>query len=227
MQYLIDSAGETVLLRELNHRVQNTLQVLGSSLRQLARIRTDERSFLRDAAALDDKLAALGTLHRKLSEPPADGELLDDLCRAVVGHLLEAFARQDVRATIEMSRSYLTPAKKFRLLLLVVELVTNALKHGSQDSGSSILVALVDRGASSFELIVSSDFGPAPLSAGTPPRMAAELARSLGGDLNLAVEAGYAVTVEFGSEPGPVQAMLRADPPEREQDHARRQHQTV
>jgi two-component sensor histidine kinase len=161
-------SNETVLLAELSHRLCNTLQIIAAIV---ARCRRDTDGsatpFLLNQ--LEERLRALGALHRLLTGAPPP-EAFESHCRKLCILLVQAFGREDVAPWVVMEGVDLSPDQAFRLPLLVVELVTNVLKHSLTDqNGGVVWVNLRQRG-DDIELIVGDScitsgpmFPPSPI----------------------------------------------------------------
>src|SRR5207302_9550486 len=123
-------SDDTVLLAEFNHRLFNTLQIIAA---MVARCRRDT-----DGSATvwlgepEERLRALGALHRLLVTTPPP-ETFENHCRKLCILLVRAFSREDVTPWVVMEDLDLSSEQTFRLPLLVVELVTNVLKHSLAD----------------------------------------------------------------------------------------------
>lgn len=171
-------SDETVLLAEFNHRLCNTLQIISA---MLARCRRDADGSATPVVLgeLDERLRALGALHRLLATTPP--EAFEIHCRKLCILLLQAFGRKDVTPLVVMEDIDLSPEQTLRLPLLVVELVTNVLKHSLADQdGGVIWVDLRHRG-DDIELAVSdSRSTPGPRFA--PSSIVKALAQGLDGE---------------------------------------------
>jgi two-component sensor histidine kinase len=174
-----------LLFKEIHHRVTNSLQLVHSALSiQLRTLRDSEaRGQVAEAAA---RVLAIAAVHRRLyqggSAVAADGRhylraLLDDL-------KLLMPESGDRRLDLDMESFPLSADQLAHLGLIVVELVTNALKHGRgrinvdvRRDGDALAIAVSDEGPS-FPLtfdpatggglglkIVSSLAGPAGAEA--------------------------------------------------------------
>jgi two-component sensor histidine kinase len=171
-------ADEIVLLAEFNHRLFNTLHTIGL---MVASCRRDfGRSSLTTLSELEYRLAALGKMHRLLSAPaPRAG--FEEHCRTLCVSLVQAFGREDVRPWVVMEDVDLSQAQAYSLTLLVVELVTNVLKHSlAEQTGGMVWVDLHTRG-DQIELTVS-DNRKALLPVFGPSRIVDALARGLKGE---------------------------------------------
>jgi two-component sensor histidine kinase len=148
-------ASRELLLREADHRIKNSLQLVGSLL-------SLQRSRLADpdaVAALDDAIArvmAVSEAHRALQQSAdlrhiALDEMLDDLCAhaATLNPALDF--RCDCPAGLELDTERAIP-----LGLVVSELLTNAAKHAYPAGAGEVRTRVVLEGGV-FEITVSDD----------------------------------------------------------------------
>lgn len=198
-----------LLLREVNHRVKNNLQVVASLLRMRARSgRTAEsRAAIRDAHA---RIEAIALVHRRIYEEGAIeqvelasflGELLDHLKKSIGSEALQI----DVTGNVEGAR--LATDRAVSLSLLVTELVTNAIEHafvGRSHGRITVDMAVDD---DTVTLVVADDgigFDPTAERYGTGINLAELLARQLGAEMQFSqaepgapAEPGTRVTIEL------------------------------
>jgi two-component sensor histidine kinase len=188
---------EMALLVEFNHRLFNTLQIIASAIAQC-------RKDLRDHADmtclvdLEVRLTALGRMHHLLSQPaPHVG--LEDHCRLLCILLVQAFGREDVTPWVAMDDLNLSPAQAYSLPLLIVELVTNALKHSLAGQPDGVVwVELRVRGGQ-IELTVT-DNRKAPLPEFEPSRIVRTLAEKLQGEAFVCESNGWIAGARLPSE---------------------------
>jgi PAS domain S-box-containing protein len=165
-------ADKTVLLREINHRVKNSLQLVSGLLNlQMASVGdSPARSLLKDAS---DRISAVARVHHRLYQ--ADRfhtldfaaflqELCDDLVRASGDSVCDIQLASD---PLEVDINHAAP-----LGLIANELITNAIKHRNVDP-ARISISL-ECSPDSYVLTVS-DLGP-----GLPPGFDAAKSRTLG-----------------------------------------------
>jgi two-component sensor histidine kinase len=160
---------ETVLLAELSHRMSNTLQIIAAMVARCRRDTDGSASplLLRE---LEERLRALGALHRLLTTAPPP-EALENHCRKLCMLLVQAFGREDVALWVVMEDVDLSPEQRFRLPLLVVELVTNVLKHSLADQNGGVIWVNLRQRRDDIELAVSDSritpgqpmFAPSPI----------------------------------------------------------------
>ena len=170
---------EMALLAEFNHRLFNTLQLIASAVAQCRKDLRD-RADMTSLVDLEDRLAALGRMHRLLSRPAPQGGL-EDHCRSLCLLLVRAFGRGDVTPGVVMDDLNLSPAQAYSVPLLVVELVTNVLKHSLADQAHGIVWVDLYVRAGQIELIVT-DNCKAPREVFEPSRIVSALAEILSGE---------------------------------------------
>ena len=181
-----------VLMREADHRIKNSLQLIANLLTlQQRRVQDAEaRGALADAVA---RVHAVGETHRSLYRSrdlrTVDfGQTLADIC-AHIGRLTPSVQMEcEAEAGLQLDAERAIP-----LGLLVSELLTNAAKHAYPGASGRVLVA-ASGGAAGLEVRISDS------GVGLPAR--AEGEDGLGGFIvrNLAEQIGAVVEVE--SAPG-------------------------
>lgn len=119
-----------ILLRELQHRVANSLQIIASVLMQSARrVQSEEtRSHLHDA---HQRVMSIATLQKQLAMKSADqvelSKYLKDLCASIGASMIDDQDRVSLVSTVDDT---VTDANvSVSLGLIVTELIINALKH--------------------------------------------------------------------------------------------------
>jgi two-component system CheB/CheR fusion protein len=116
---------QQILLRELSHRVNNTLAVVQAIARQTLRHAPSDADFV---ARFDGRLAALSRAHYLLVESDWRGANLAELARSQLeAHASEASDRVDIGGEpVSLPADLATP-----FALVLHELATNASKYGS------------------------------------------------------------------------------------------------
>lgn len=178
-----------LLLRELQHRVKNHLQLVSALLNlQAARADGDAREALLDARRRLDVIASLYANASDVTEEVDVAEHLQRLCKAVQ----QGFGHGECEVSVSAPPDAPTWSmdRIMPLSLIVNELLTNAFRHGLAQGPGRIEVTL--RGADGrFELSVSDDGGRLPAdfdlasSGGFGLSIARRLAAEIGGDVRL------------------------------------------
>ncbi|MDB6452874.1 histidine kinase dimerization/phosphoacceptor domain -containing protein [Falsirhodobacter sp. 20TX0035] len=175
------------LLREVNHRVQNSLSLVAAFLRMQAREASPEvKSQLGEA---ENRLKAVSLVHRRLHQNDSVEILdlaryLDDLCVELKDTIGENWARQ---LDTNFTPILISTDRAISIGLIVNELITNATKYAYGDQTGPISIML-EQHRDQFRLIVADSgvgrHGPVQ-GSGFGSRMLASLVERLGGHLDL------------------------------------------
>ena len=146
---------QRLLLREINHRVKNTLATVQALATQTVRHAREPREFL---DAFSQRLRALGLAHGLLSEYEWRGIGIRDLARLE----LSPFDDDDApRIAITGPDALLTPDQTLGLALILHELASNALKYGALSvPGGRVAVSWTVSGDKRLELQWTETAGP-------------------------------------------------------------------
>lgn len=191
------------LLREVNHRVGNSLQLVSSLISLQSKQLTDPaaRDALRDAQA---RIEAVAQVHRRLyTSAKVEAVALDDYLAGLVDELRQTFAAEKGNARIALSTQRIeVPADHaVSLGVIVAELVTNAVKYAyPQGRKGEIRVTLAPEGAAGALLIVEDDGVGMPDG---PPQ-----GTGLGGKILSAMASSLKTRVEFDAAHRGVRAKL-------------------
>lgn len=125
---------KAVLLRELQHRIANSLQIIASVLLQSARRVTSEetRGHLTDA---HQRVMSVATMQRQLARTTL-GEVelrpyLTELCQSISASMIRDTERMSLSVASDNART--SSDESISLGLIVTELVINSLKHAFPD----------------------------------------------------------------------------------------------
>ncbi|UEM21849.1 sensor histidine kinase [Skermanella mucosa] len=152
----------TILLRELNHRVGNSLAIAVAFLQlQAAQIR-DPR-LLGTFREAQNRIMALGEVHRRLLQAEAVTALdLSTLLPGLAGELARTLAAED-RVSVRAAPAVVPVETAVALAIIMTELTTNAVLHGCRgDAGCDVLVRLDSEADGSLGLSVRDSGGRLP-----------------------------------------------------------------
>jgi two-component sensor histidine kinase len=174
-----------LVVEEISHRVVNEFTIAIASLSQEASriVDADARAALQRVAG---RLAAFADAHRALHSPKEASALnLRDYLNRLFAALSHASLQDHSVKLIQLDDDItLEPDRCWRVGLIVAELVTNSIKHGRQDGGSTIIVE-VGRVGAELRCAVADDGGAAGDPAPSRGRRVVErLATELGGGIN-------------------------------------------
>ena len=153
---------QALLLRELSHRVKNSLAVVLAMARRTSERAADLQRFLED---FESRLLALAAAHDLLSDNGWLGTPPDALVRAALEPLSGA---ADGRINVGVEDLALVPAAAQDLVMVLHELATNALKYGAL-SGPAGSVSLEIRAEDSNLVVAWREAGGPPVA---PPAKA-------------------------------------------------------
>lgn len=194
-----------VLLKEVQHRVSNNIQVVSALLSVEARGTTDPgaRKALANASA---RTALIARIQRSLADADQQATAFETLAKTVAGDALQAAARDDVALQISGDGVMLSAEEATPIVLIMLECVNNALEHAFPGRPGRIRVTLSDAGGVRNLVVeddgvgVQADQGAEPDSLGL--KIIHALSRQLGGCWSLKpAETG---TIAHLSWPAPV-----------------------
>ncbi len=180
-------ARQLVLLREVNHRVANSLQLIASLVHMQAGAVKDQaaQSALRDTQA---RISAIMQIHRRLYtsdnvEFVDMAEYLEGLVSELHQSLTSSHRNLPIRLTAESVT--LGTDKAVALGVIVAELVTNACKYAyGEGEDGEIRIALTHVSPGTLRLVVEDDGrgfaeGVAPTGTGLGQKVIGAMAQSL------------------------------------------------
>ena len=116
---------QAMLLRELSHRVKNTLAVVQSAARQTLRSSPDPKSFV---GAFEGRIRSLAASHSLLTEADWSGAKLDTIISHQVAALVHDY---EGRFRLRGPDVVLSAEMATQIGLVLHELATNAVKYGA------------------------------------------------------------------------------------------------
>jgi two-component sensor histidine kinase len=192
-------SNQKVLLRELEHRFKNDLQLIQILLIMQARNLKDD-NLRRDLHHVMDRVAAIGMAHDQLSASDAHGIVeLSDYLRALCGNLGQR--SEGIGIETDLARMRMPHERAVPLGLIVNELVTNAIKHAYPGKAGGIIRVTFATADNGEGVLYVRDDGvgmgpPREGSAGTD--LLARLVQQIGGHLEqVGQEKGTGFCIRF------------------------------
>lgn len=197
----VDELTADLQIRESNHRIKNSLQLVASLLASQGRGArdTDTRAEFSKAAL---QIQAIARLHEQLQECGPETVDAAVLISQICADLSQAARLEARRVVISLyAEPMLLPADEARMLgMVVTELVTNGLKHAYAARSGEIRIELTN-GRLQRRLKVRNanpSSGPSLSGPGQGTRLVQELARRLGGAAVMSSQDGeHTVTLLF------------------------------
>lgn len=122
---------QTLLFKELQHRVANNLASISSMLRlQRRRIEREPGSALALVDSANARIELMGRVHRQLYDPAARQTPLADQIEQVVRQAQDVSGATHVAVTVQAVNARIAVDRMMTLMLLVTEVLTNSIKHG-------------------------------------------------------------------------------------------------
>ena len=197
---------QAVLLREVNHRVANSLQLVSSLVHMQASAVKDEaaREALRDTQA---RINAIMQIHRRLyTSEDVERVDMNEYLRGLVAELEQSLPRVEAGRPIRLDTGpvELATDKAVSLGVVVTELVTNAYKYAyAPEEAGEIRIALRPCEADRLRLTVEDDgegflTGAAPKGTGLGRKVIAAMAASLNSRVEFdTAHKGVRATLDF------------------------------
>jgi two-component sensor histidine kinase len=170
---------QLVLVKEINHRVKNSLQLVSSMLNLQAGGDPVVAERLQDASS---RIAAISRAHDRLYRSPQIAKIdLAEYLIAVCGDLNEVTAHCDVVCDAPKT-IFMSTDRAIRVALLVTELVTNSAKHAYPDGQSGRVWVVLEQSNGDSARITVRDEG-----VGLPPDFEIGQGTGLGMRLTMAL----------------------------------------
>jgi len=196
-----------LLLQEMIHRVNNSLQIIASILLLKARtVRSeDTRRHLQDA---HERVMAIATVQEQLHPAPFGAQIevreyLTRLCESLAASMI--LDSQPITVRVEAGDGTTTSEHAVSMGLIAVELVINALKHAFPPGSSGTIVVGFESSAKAWRLSVTDNgigiggsLPDAPVRIGLATSIVEALTRQLGGRVTTSTASpgtGVSVTV--------------------------------
>ena len=185
------SEQRRTMFQELQHRVANNMQFVAALLSLYKRKAGNDPAAI--LGALDDarvRLETISNLHRHLYDPANASRPIGEFLSQVCEGLISTSGSPGIACRIDM------PPRKFDLTqltplsLIVVEIVTNALKHAFPDGRGTIALAMTETPDGGAVLTVADDGVGMPAAAGQGKSLGLRIVQ------NLTAQLGATVTYE-------------------------------
>ncbi len=204
-EQLVDQ--QKTLFQELQHRVANNLGFVSGLLAiQASRLseNSEEVSALLDARV---RLETMSRVHRRLYDPLNVNMCLKTYFEELCNDIALAAGRENVTFRVEAAQVKLEIERVMNLSLIVVEVVTNCLKHAFPDGRAGVINIVLTKVANADGyLLVIRDNGvgfPEGFDPATSKRLGFRILsgfmRALQGEMTHANDGGSVVRVSFPS----------------------------
>ena len=178
-----------LLLQEMNHRINNSLQIIASILLLKAHtVQSEEtRRHLEDA---HERVMSVAAVQEQLHPAPFGAQIearsyLTKLCESLAASMIDG---QPVSIRVEASEGSTTSQQAVSMGLIATELTLNALKHAFPGGATGKIVVGFESTASAWRLSVSDDgvgisqrLPESPVRIGLGTSIVEALPRQLGG----------------------------------------------
>jgi two-component sensor histidine kinase len=211
-RYAALAAEREVLLREVNHRVGNSLQIIASLLHLQANSSTQDgvKAALTNAMG---RVAAVAQVHRRLyTSHDLKSVLLNQYLEALLEDLRRsAEGNKMSRLTLKAEPIEIDPDRAVAIGIIVNELVMNAVKYAYPDGAGPIHIVL-DAHGDDLELSIADDgvglnVKTDPRSTGMGQRIVTAMAQKLDADVRRdPAHAGTRIVLRFRRANAPAPA---------------------
>ena len=191
-----------MLLKELQHRVKNNLQLVIALIRLEAR-QVREGSNV-DLDSLARRVEALSLLYRALSPETADNQIdLGHYLSKIASVLMHSHGTEGIRLEINVENCPVSVNAAMPAGLVVNEVITNAFKHAFSDRTEGTIVIRCLRSGDRYHVAVEDDGVGLPVGATWPAPgkisdlMVRSLSENTGTDVNVESTRGGGVCVSF------------------------------
>lgn len=197
---------QTLLFKELQHRVANNLASISSMLRlQRRRIEREPTSALALVDSANSRIELMGRIHRQLYDPAARQSSLADQIGQVVRQAQDVAGATHVEVTVDAINARIAVDRMMTLMLLVTEVLTNSIKHAfaqGQPGKVHLRLERVDEGR--LRMTIADDGCGIAEATGSPVKtnglgttIIRGFASQLNGTLQVDGSNGVTTTVEF------------------------------
>ena len=197
---MVEAQHRQTLLREMQHRVKNSFQlVLGAITLQKRRYRNEQVSRALDH--ISDRILAISLAHDQLEQRDTGQVVkLSDYLRALCHSLKQQV--ENIEIEIEVDEVELAIDRAVALGLILNEAATNSVKHAFSEAGGRIIVKLESGIGYGEARLTVADNGHGmqeePRSRGSGLGLIAALARKIGGQIQrTSSKRGTVIALQF------------------------------
>ena len=166
---------QSVVIKEIHHRVKNNLQTIASLLRlQARRTESDEaKSILRDAI---NRVNSIALVHESLSQQDKGEINVSVVAREIYQAILSSMVAPDLKleTTFVVDSAFLPSEQANSIALTLNELLQNAIEHGFSDRKTGKLSVSFKAHPDGYVLEITDD------GMGLPPNFKLGQTKSLG-----------------------------------------------
>lgn len=174
------------LLREVNHRIGNSLQLVSSFISLQQRQLKDEGS-KQALMEAQSRIEAVAQVHRRLyTSSDIASVAIDDYLHGLIEELAKSLGpeQEAPRITVEVQNLRVTPDQAVSLGVIVTELITNAVKYAYQPGDRGEIRVKLSSTDDGRTLLMVEDDGPgmtqdAPKGTGLGTRIIKAMAQGL------------------------------------------------
>ena len=193
------SAGplDDLVQRELNHRFYNSLQLVSSTLDGLARCSASADRIPQMLRRVQSRVLMLAEMHQLLSASYSDTDDLASTCGTLCDLLAGAYGVPRVQLRERIAPPRMTPATARGMMLILVELLTNAIKHGAE---GELIELEIDEPYAAVCRVRARNRSNRKSRTRAMPLIADQVAQSLGGTLDISTDDAFEAVVTFPIE---------------------------
>jgi two-component sensor histidine kinase len=199
--------NQETMFSELQHRIANNLAFVSGILSYHARNLPNDSPAQAALADTRMRLSVMAGVHRKLYDPQNLAIPFNEFVRDVAEELIASVAASGrIRCSVRIDDTIaLSQDQSMTAMLIIVELVTNALKHAFDAGQNGEIAISLQRHGDTLALVVRDDgrgFQPAAQQdgardGGLGQRILSGFARNLGATIAYRADKGTEATVTF------------------------------
>lgn len=197
---------QTLLFKELQHRVANNLASISSMLRlQRRRIEREPGSALALVDSANARIELMGRVHRQLYDPASRQIAIAEQIGQVVRQAQDVADAHHVTVTVDAVEARIAVDRMMPLMLLVTEVLTNSIKHAfAEGQSGDVHLALVRMDEGRLRLTIADNgrglaepADPSVRTNGLGTTIIRGFASQLNGTLHVDGSNGVTTVVEF------------------------------